>query len=655
MHWYIFSLQKMQISNDVIDCLRSNSNGTKLIEIMSSVTQEEREYIMRCYIKPEKQTVFFNSCVTQPLSVVEYLLKNCKPDVNYKSYFKDEAAVFPLWFAARSSKLELVKLLIEHGADVNAKTRSGQTAIHAACQENNFEIVKVLDNAGADVNSADNEGGTCLMATNNINIVKYLLNKGVDLNVRTTSGETALHVSVRRNHDLSKIHALVEAGADITIPGIDGDSPLIYAATIGNTVLFTYLLEKTPLSLESKFKAFVLLATSLITNIGKSKEGLQQLHMAYDLLPEGYELPELSKHITHFFPAVRVPRTSKDVMQLPNDFYALQEVAIVLVTQYVEFESEFMLSRLLTYVDIFRDEYGELSLEMCSFVYNVLLSRKQWLDINVEDCVCLNVYFLGRLCLEQTPMSYDLQLEFDTLMNRLTNNIIMASKEEKFIAREDSDLGSCFQNLMIAVLYMVSMCITCELRDENMKSDLRRLARLNPQTMKGKSLLHILVDKCTLRLYAQIDLYPLYPALDLDVISCLVEQGFPLDTQCNAGKTPLSYVLSHNYLSSRLTQEENDEEIRRSEIVGKYLLEKGAYPDVQSCALNRTVPVFEDYNIPPVNYMTLKCLAANAVVAHNIPYHDEMLPVEVKSFIELHAPYKHDKQYQTDILHESLD
>ena len=53
----------------------------------------------------------------------------------------------------------------------------------------------------------------------------------------------------------------------------------------------------------------------------------------------------------------------------------------------------------------------------------------------------------------------------------------------------------------------------------------------------------------------------------------------------------------------------------------------------------RAVPVLEDYNILPVNHLTLKCISVNAVVAHNIPYHDEMLPFEVKSVIELHAPY----------------
>ena len=265
----------------------------------------------------------------------------------------------------------------------------------------------------------------------------------------------------------------------------------------------------------------------------------------------------------------------------------------------------------------------------------------------------INVCLLGRMCLEQIPVSSDLQSEFDTLMNRLTNHIITASKEEKFTAREDYDAGSTFRYLLIALLYMVNICVKCHLRDENLKSDLRRLARLNPQTVAGKSLLHMLVDKFTFGYYdyyPPIDLRSLNPQLDLDVISCLVKQGFPLDTQDTSGKTPLSYVLTH--VSSRVAPEDIADENRRREIIGRYFLEKGAHPDVQSCVLDTDVPVLEDYNIPPVNYLTLQCLAANTVVRHNIPYHDEMLPAEVKSFIDLHAPYK---QYKTDILHESLD
>ena len=661
----------MQISKDVVAYLRSRSKepsgNTKLIEILLSVTQEEMEYIMRCYMKPEKQTVFFKACVTQPLVVVDYLLQNCKPNVNDKCYFYNhdvEEAVFdafPLWYAARKGNLELVKLLIQHGADVNAKTRSGSTAIHAACLENNFEIIKILGDAGADVGSEDNESSTCLMAisdmASDMKIMEYILNKGVDVNVRETAGNkaTALHYAISTSGGtLPKVKALVEAGADMTIPDKNGYQPFVFAAIAGKTDAMMYLLEKNVESDENKFKAHVLLAASIINN-GYEDEGLEQLRAAYDLLPEGYEHPEVDEHITHFFPTVRVPRTSSDVMQLPNDEKALQAVAILLASQHIAIESDFIISALHFYVELFRDENDALSLSMCSFVYNSILSRKEWFHGNVEECICLYVCLLGRMCLERTPVSSDLQSEFDSLMNRLTNHIIMASKEEKFTAREHSNACSVFQYLLIALLYLVNICIKCHLRDKNLKSYLRRLARVNPQTLGGESLLHMLVDKFTLGYYHHyppIDLRSLNPQLDLDVISCLVEQGFPLDTQDTSGKTPLSYVLTHPSSSFPVAPEDIADENRRREIIGRYFLEKGAHPDVQSNVLNRDVPVLEDYNIPPVNYLTLKCLAANTVVRHNFPYHEVVLPAEVKSFIDLHAPYK---QYENHILHESLD
>ena len=618
---------------------------------------------MRCYIKPEQQTVFFKACVTQPLNVVEYLLQNCKPNVDDKCYFFNhenddiEFDAFPLWYAARKCNVELVKLLIQYGADVNARTRKGESAIHTACLSDaseHVEIVKILGAAGANVNSADNKGWTCLMASYTFEIVKYLLNKGVDVNARETTEDkkTALHYAIGSSDGLSKVKALVEAGADMTIPDKNGYQPFIFAAIAGETAIMTYLLEKNPVSAESKFKAHVLLAACLI-NRGDEIEGLQQLTVAFDLLPEGYEHPEVDEHISHFFPAIRVPRTSSDVMQLLHiqDGNTLQAIVILLASQHIAIESDFMIFALHTYVELIGDENRALSLAMCSFVYNLILSRKKWFHVNVEECVCLYVCFLGRMCLERTPLSSDLQSEFDTLMNQLTNHIIMASKEETFIARQDSNFaGNIFDNLIIALLYMVNIGIKCRLRDVNLKADLRRLASVNPQTVDGETLMHLLVNKYTLETNAPIHLHSLNPNLDLDVISCLVEQGFPLDTQDIGGKTPLSCVLTH--VSSSLALEDLADECRRSEIIGRYLLDKGAHPDVQSQYGTKDVPVLEDYNIPPVKYLTLKCLAANAVVAHNIPYHDETLPVEVKSFIELHAPYK---QYQTDILHESLD
>lgn len=50
----------------------------------------------------------------------------------------------PLWCAAAAGHLEIVKLLICHGAKVNSTTRTNSTPLRAACFDGHLEIVKYL-------------------------------------------------------------------------------------------------------------------------------------------------------------------------------------------------------------------------------------------------------------------------------------------------------------------------------------------------------------------------------------------------------------------------------------------------------------------------------------------------------------------------------
>jgi ankyrin repeat protein len=100
--------------------------------------------------------------------------------------------------AAFSGDIELVKLLLAHGADPHVISSDRETTLMAASgtgfingyhrprpPAERLEVVKLMIDLGEDVNAADNYGITPLMVAANLgdlNVVKYLVEKGADLN-----------------------------------------------------------------------------------------------------------------------------------------------------------------------------------------------------------------------------------------------------------------------------------------------------------------------------------------------------------------------------------------------------------------------------------------------------------------------------------------
>ena len=83
----------------------------------------------------------------------------------------------PLMVASKNGHTKIVKLLLEKGADVNAK----MTALMLAAANGHTEIIKLLLEKGADVNAKNKYGSTALMfaaANGRTEIVQILLEKG---------------------------------------------------------------------------------------------------------------------------------------------------------------------------------------------------------------------------------------------------------------------------------------------------------------------------------------------------------------------------------------------------------------------------------------------------------------------------------------------
>lgn len=134
--------------------------------------------------------------------------------------------------AGAKDNLELLAILLDEGADI--RTYGGK-ALAQAASTNNLEAVQFLLASGADVNGPiRSKGGTPLqIATNNIEIVRILIKAGADVNACTShlTGRTALQ-SAAYHGNIMSVRELLKAGADVNTPGKphDGFTALQVAA-----------------------------------------------------------------------------------------------------------------------------------------------------------------------------------------------------------------------------------------------------------------------------------------------------------------------------------------------------------------------------------------------------------------------------------------
>lgn len=122
-----------------------------------------------------------------------------------------------LHLAVDMGKTEVVKLLLEHGADKNGKDSYGQSLVMTAASNHRTDVMKLLIAAGADVNAANQYRITPLAVAaeqGHLDIVNMLVAAGAKVNARDTSGGTALSVAILRGYK-DIVEVLLAAGTDV--------------------------------------------------------------------------------------------------------------------------------------------------------------------------------------------------------------------------------------------------------------------------------------------------------------------------------------------------------------------------------------------------------------------------------------------------------
>ncbi len=110
----------------------------------------------------------------------------------------DDENCTPLMQAvAGNCNLEILRMLIEKGADVNAQDAGGRTALLHAVIAERKEMVMFLIRNGANVDPRDDSWTPLHHAAcqGNLEIVRFLVESGADINARTKTGETPLSLA----------------------------------------------------------------------------------------------------------------------------------------------------------------------------------------------------------------------------------------------------------------------------------------------------------------------------------------------------------------------------------------------------------------------------------------------------------------------------
>jgi ankyrin repeat protein len=133
-------------------------------------------------------------------------------------------------------RVDTVSLLLEKGANVNAKDQNGWTALMQATFSRRVKVAELLMSKGADVHAKDEGGETVLMKgastpDPSLELMQTLLDKGIDINAKNKQGRTALFIAIERSK-VEVVQWLLTKGANLNTKDNYGDTPFMKAINV---------------------------------------------------------------------------------------------------------------------------------------------------------------------------------------------------------------------------------------------------------------------------------------------------------------------------------------------------------------------------------------------------------------------------------------
>ncbi|XP_058120385.1 protein fem-1 homolog B [Anopheles ziemanni] len=594
------------------------------------------------------------ACMNGHADVVRVLLTQGPADLEKEGCVKLHGemtqGVTALWVAAGLGRLNIVKLLIQHGAQVDHATRKGSTPLRAACFDGRLDLIQYLVAHQANVDTANVYNNTCLMIAaykNYVDVLQYLLEQGARVNEQAQCGASALFYAAECGH-VEVCERLLDHGA-MLLRNTYGLTPALAAAerTREATVL-VFLDRPNLLTREERIEVLELLGASYANdkNNYNVMKAFTYLMMGME---ERYKDPEniIRKPTLPPVPAYEhwvECQTVQDLHAIRYNHNSLHMESLTIRERILGRKCPEVVHSIIFRGAVCADN-GRF--DRCESLWLHALRLRQQNGLSVQRDLLRFVQLFSQEFSINEPMHFEGVLAvLGACVDELRYN---QQKLAQPGPRDDTEaIGEDYEMNVVTVLYLVTI-VTKLLRIE-------RFPRTEQQTLQAYQMIYQL-NQLAVRLrddqtLLHLSVNGVAPVDDFhtddvcrfpcaDTVKLLLKCGALVDVVDYERNTPL-HTLVGTVDTSRLAANNMVEEVKE---ITEVLVQAGVHLDAvnsdglkasQVCLHPEMAIFVKSYETRAIN---LRCLSARTIAQHRIPFRNQ-IPRQLVSFVECHCAPK---------------
>ena len=395
----------------------------------------------------------------------------------------------PLWAAADTGHLDVVRLLIKRNADVDGRTSSGSTPLRIAAHDGHLDVVRCLVESGADVNARNDHESTPLDIAcyrGHLSVITYLIDKGALVDQRYKGGDTALHSAAEGSH-LEIVSQLLALGAS-QLPNNQGLTPLLHACDKCSVEIVEYFIKRPECTKKQRINALELLGATIAN--GKPRD----INKSFSYMKRGMEMryedpahPLLKKKMepVEAYQNRKESQTLEELALLEGDDHAICMEGLIIRERILGPDNP-LLRDAIRYQGCVLADSGkyELSIGLWQRAMDKAMNSNVPITEVIDD---LEFYIdvFGEMVLKSSLRPNLIEDAFEILVAASEKQ----AEQLKFGKSQEDHENEGEDKMVYYAVYLLK--IYTKVQNANMIDFLQRFLRLNPRNNDGNTLLHL--------------------------------------------------------------------------------------------------------------------------------------------------------------------